>query len=208
MMVHSWDKHAVIIQVVDNYNHQHFYVDPDLYVPNDRWTRHGDMVYQYARCLRNQLEESRKSKAHEPICQGLEGVSADVEDSKNPNRFQYSRKNIEVEYSRDQERLKHTGNAKDVENPRDASTDISIYVDAWYSLNGRFIQRLFDPKVDLLQAKWSPFSKVPYLMPLLDEGLEWRADLEQMRRKVHSWSNYSDVVFLADFPGLFYKINR
>lgn len=151
MMVHTWNTHAVIVQVVDNEKHKEFYVDPHLYAPNDRWTKHGDMVHQYARCLRENLMD-------------------------------------------DAERFR-------VGNERVISENISIYVDVWCSMNGRFTQRIFDPKVDILKAEWGPFRKVPYLMPLLDEALDWRADLEKMKKEVHSWNNYSDVIFLADFPG-------
>lgn len=86
-------------------------------------------------------------------------------------------------------------------NERVLSDNISIYVDVWCSMNGRFTQRIFNPKVDLLEAEWGPFEKVSYLMPLLDDALDWRTDLENIKKEVHSWNNYSDVIFLADFPG-------
>lgn len=88
-----------------------------------------------------------------------------------------------------------------VNNKRLLSDNISIYVDVWCSMNGRFTQRIFDPRVDILTAEWSPLRKVSYLLPLLDEALDWRTDLERMKKEVHSWNNYSDVIFLADFPG-------
>lgn len=151
MMVHTWDTHAVIVQVVDNERHNDFYVDPYIYTPNERWTRHGDMTQQYARCLRDNI-------------------------MKNAERFKEN-------------------------NERVLSDNISIYVDVWCSMNGRFTQRIFNPKVDLLEAEWGPFEKVSYLMPLLDDALDWRTDLENIKKEVHSWNNYSDVIFLADFPG-------
>lgn len=144
MMVHTWDIDSVVVKVVDNDEHQTFYVDPYIYSPNDRWTRHGDMVHQYAKCLRN---------------------------------------NIKL-------------------NDRRLSQNISIFVDVWCSMNGRFTQRMFNPHVDLLNASWSPFEPISYLMPLLDEALEWRSVLHEIKADVHSWNNYSDVIFIADFPGV------
>lgn len=47
------------------------------------------------------------------------------------------------------------------------SSNISIYVDVWCSLNGRFQQRMFKPNVDILTAEWHPFKPVSFLVPLL-----------------------------------------
>ncbi|RVE47233.1 hypothetical protein evm_008101 [Chilo suppressalis] len=147
MMVHTWESHSTIIKVVDNERHHEFYVDPSLFTPNDRWTRHGDMVNQYAHCLKNNILDTNKKS-----------------------------------------------------NNRKISENISIYVDVWSSMNGRFAQRMFDPKVDMLKAKWTPFEAVSYLMPVLDEALSWRTILDEIREEVHTWNNYSDVSFFADFP--------
>lgn len=146
MMVHTWDVNSVVVKVVDHDLGTEFFVDPYALTPNDRWTRHGDMVWQFARCLK----------------QNLDG---------------------------------------DFDKPR----NISIHVDVWCSMNGRFQQRMFDPKVDLLKAPWSPFEDVQWLMPLLSEAETWRSNLDDLRAKVHSWNNYSDVVFFADFPGKIYN---
>lgn len=151
MMVHTWDISSVIVKVVDNEKNEEIYIDPEMYTLNDRWSRHGDMVVQYAQCLKNNLDRAMEAMWD------------------NPSKV--------------------------------ISSNISIYVDIWCSMNGRFVQRMFDPKVDMLKASWSPFSKVPYLMPLLDEAVHWRKDLDEIRSEVHSWSEHSDVVFFADFPG-------
>ncbi|XP_035428723.2 vitamin K-dependent gamma-carboxylase [Spodoptera frugiperda] len=151
MMVHTWDVSTVIVKVVDNDSKEMMYIDPQMYTLNDRWSRHGDMVYQYARCLKNNLDKVRKVNWRHPS--------------------------------------------------KVLSRNISIYVDIWCSMNGRFVQRMFDPKMDLLKTSWSPFCKVPYLMPLLDEAVHWRKDMDDIRNDVHSWSEHSDVVFFADFPG-------
>ena len=81
------------------------------------------------------------------------------------------------------------------------SKNISIYIDVWCSLNGRFQQRMFNPQVDLLQATWSPFGEVSFLMPLLTEFSGWRSQIVKLENEVYSWSNYSDALFVADFPG-------
>lgn len=57
------------------------------------------------------------------------------------------------------------------------SDKLAVHVDVWCSLNGRFQQRIFDPRVDLLTAPWSPFQRVPWVMPLLTE-------LSPMRRRI------------------------
>lgn len=145
MMVHSWDTNSVVIRIVDNKYNKELFLDPELCAPNDRWTSHGDMAFQYAQCLKNTI----------------------IKDA-----------------------IKHD--------------DISIYFDIWISLNGRFTQRIFDPKVDVLKTSWSIFEMVPFLMPLLDdEGLNWRNDLLEIKDEVTSWNNDSEVLFLADFPGMF-----
>lgn len=82
--------------------------------------------------------------------------------------------------------------------------NISIYFDIWIALNGRFAQRIFDPMFNILNTSWSIFERVPFLMPLLDdEGLNWRSVFLEMKDEVTSWSNYSEILFLADFPGTF-----
>lgn len=145
MMVHSWDTNSVVIRIVDHKYNKEFFLDPELCAPNERWTSHGDMAFQYAQCLKNTI----------------------VKDA-----------------------IKHD--------------DISIYFDIWVSLNGRFTQRIFDPKVDVLKTSWSIFENVPFLMPLLDdEGLNWRNVLLEIKDEVTSWNNYTEVLFLADYPGMF-----
>ncbi|RZF35606.1 hypothetical protein LSTR_LSTR005134 [Laodelphax striatellus] len=80
--------------------------------------------------------------------------------------------------------------------------NISVHVDVWYSLNGRFQQRMFDPRVDLLRADWSPFEKVEFLLPLLSDLTHWRRKIMDIREEIWKWSNRSDALFVADFPGM------
>lgn len=39
-------------------------------------------------------------------------------------------------------------------------------------------------------------------MPLLTDLTPWRTKLSNLEAEVVKWSNYSDVLFVADFPGL------
>ncbi|KAL8174141.1 UNVERIFIED_CONTAM: hypothetical protein K2H54_039059 [Gekko kuhli] len=74
-----------------------------------------------------------------------------------------------------------------------------IYFDIWVSINDRFQQRLFDPHVDIVRAEWSPFKKTPWLKPLLVDLSPWRTKLQEIEK---SLDNQTEVVFIADFPGL------
>jgi len=60
---------------------------------------------------------------------------------------------------------------------------------------------MFDPRVDLVTAKWSAFSEVTWLMPLLSELSDWRRRLDEIQSSVYTSTNDTDVVFVADFPG-------
>lgn len=61
---------------------------------------------------------------------------------------------------------------------------------------------MFDPKYDLLRANWSPFKQVEWLIPLLTQYNNFRTTMDKIQKDVYSWSNYSDVLFIADFPGI------
>ncbi|KAK9298714.1 hypothetical protein QLX08_008077 [Tetragonisca angustula] len=82
------------------------------------------------------------------------------------------------------------------------SSNLSIYIDVWCSLNGRFQQRMFNPNVDLLTVDWHPFKPVSFLMPLLSEYNSYRYKLDEIQQHVYTWSNDTDVLFVADFPGM------
>lgn len=86
----------------------------------------------------------------------------------------------------------------------EAPTNISVYIDVWCSLNKRFQQRMFDPNYDLLKARWSPFRPVEWLLPILTEYTSFRAEMNRLQNEVYSWSNHSDVLFVADFPGEYF----
>uniref|UniRef100_F7DQ43 Vitamin K-dependent gamma-carboxylase n=1 Tax=Equus caballus TaxID=9796 RepID=F7DQ43_HORSE len=83
--------------------------------------------------------------------------------------------------------------------PKYNVTEPQIYFDIWVSINDRFQQRIFDPRVDIVQATWSPFQRTPWLQPLLMDLSPWRAKLQEIKS---SLDNHTEVVFIADFPGL------
>ncbi|XP_022359868.1 vitamin K-dependent gamma-carboxylase isoform X1 [Enhydra lutris kenyoni] len=83
--------------------------------------------------------------------------------------------------------------------PKYNVTDPQIYFDIWVSINDRFQQRIFDPRVDIVQAAWSPFQRTPWLQPLLMDLSPWRTKLQEIKS---SLDNHTEVVFIADFPGL------
>uniref|UniRef100_A0A673GBP0 Vitamin K-dependent gamma-carboxylase n=1 Tax=Sinocyclocheilus rhinocerous TaxID=307959 RepID=A0A673GBP0_9TELE len=84
--------------------------------------------------------------------------------------------------------------------PRFNISDPEIYFDIWVSINDRFQQRIFDPRVDLVKADWSPFRPNSWLMPLLVDLSPWRTKFEEIEG---SLDNQTEVVFIADFPGLY-----
>lgn len=139
MMVHAWDTVLVVVQV-ENSNGDKTFLNPYAYTDNDRWTKHPDLVYQYAHCINRKLEHDLKSYNN------------------------------------------------------------SIYIDVWCSLNGRFQQRIFQPNVNILKEKWSPFSYTSWTKPLLHSFTFMRPKLIEIRNEVLKWSSYSDVIFVADFP--------
>ncbi|XP_067168603.1 vitamin K-dependent gamma-carboxylase [Apteryx mantelli] len=83
--------------------------------------------------------------------------------------------------------------------PRYNVSQPQIYFDVWVSINDRFQQRLVDPRVDIVQAEWSPWHPTPWLLPLLLELSPWRARLQALESTL---DNHTEVVFIADFPGL------
>ncbi|CAH1954167.1 unnamed protein product [Acanthoscelides obtectus] len=84
-----------------------------------------------------------------------------------------------------------------------SSENLSVYIDVWCSLNKRFQQRMYNPNYDLLKAKWSPFNPVEWLLPVLTEYNNFRKTMNEIAKKVYTWSNDSDVLFIADFPGMY-----
>ena len=78
----------------------------------------------------------------------------------------------------------------------------AIYFDIWRSMNGRFQQRMFDPRVDMVKAPWSPFKHTEWVLPLMIDFSPWRTKLDEIEMEASKTNKYSEVVFVADFPGL------
>lgn len=77
-------------------------------------------------------------------------------------------------------------------------------MDVWKSLNGRFQQRMFDPRVNMLNAPWSPFEEVTWVLPLLRQFSHYRQEhFQRIAKEVSNFSESADVLFVADFPGLY-----
>lgn len=62
-----------------------------------------------------------------------------------------------------------------------------------------FPVRIFDPRLDIVKADWSPFRPNPWLMPLLVDLSPWRTKFQEIEDTL---DNQTEVVFIADFPGL------
>ena len=150
MMVHSWETVLVSVKVIDNGNGKAHYLEPYSFSETDRWTKHADMAFQYAKCINENLKEE----------------------------FANNKKSILT------------------------SNNFSIYFDIWTSMNGRFQQRIFNPEVDILNARWSPFEQVDWVLLLLTEFSSMRNKMAEITDNVLSWNNYTDVMFIADFPRL------
>ena len=80
--------------------------------------------------------------------------------------------------------------------------DVALYFDVWRSLNDRFQQRMFDPRVNVINAPWSPWQGTAWLMPLLTELSNWRKKMDEIEKDIYNSNHDVDVVFMADFPGL------
>ncbi|KAH3863235.1 hypothetical protein DPMN_026215 [Dreissena polymorpha] len=85
-------------------------------------------------------------------------------------------------------------------------TDIELHMDVWRALNGRFQQRAVDPRVDLIVAPWNPFQLTPWLFPLLVDLSDWRGKLVEIERDIFQQDSDTDVVFVADFPGILMRL--
>jgi hypothetical protein len=79
-------------------------------------------------------------------------------------------------------------------------TSIELYFDVWRSLNHRFHQRLVDPRVDLLTAKWSAFEETQWILPLLTELSDWRTKMKELEDEA---PDNTQLTFVSDFEGLF-----
>lgn len=80
------------------------------------------------------------------------------------------------------------------------ATNVSVYMDVWASLNGRFHQRMIDPSADILHDPWTPWTPVPWLLPLLHHFDRWRPTIADSKNEMDHRDG--QLLFFADFPGL------
>lgn len=78
--------------------------------------------------------------------------------------------------------------------------DPEIYFDVWKSMNQRFTQRAWDPRIDIAHYEWDPFKHNTYALPLLSHLGNWRERMKELENEIQS--DEIDVTFVADFPGL------
>lgn len=57
MMVHSWHTQHIKIHFVDKKTNETHYLNPKAWTTRRRWSSHGDMIYQYANCIKERLNE-------------------------------------------------------------------------------------------------------------------------------------------------------
>jgi vitamin K-dependent gamma-carboxylase len=79
-------------------------------------------------------------------------------------------------------------------------TKPEIYFDVWKSMNERFMQRVYDPRIDIASYDWKWNSRPEYSMPLLNDLADWRQKLKTLEKQIENED--IDVTFVADFPGL------
>ncbi|KAJ6216776.1 hypothetical protein RDWZM_007933 [Blomia tropicalis] len=88
---------------------------------------------------------------------------------------------------------------------------MEMYFDVWTSLNGRFAQRMYDPTTNILNVKWTPFTKLEWILPILHQSEEWRSRLEYLNLQLENhiiqsngrqMLNDSYMIYITDFPGL------
>ena len=68
-------------------------------------------------------------------------------------------------------------------------------------MNGRYQQRMIDPRVDLITAPWSAFNSTPWILPLMNERDGQREEINDMIDKYYI-EGYNTATFVTDFPGL------
>ena len=55
MMVHSWHTQHIKISFVDQNTNKTHYLNPRAWTGKRRWSSHGDMIHQYADCIKHRL---------------------------------------------------------------------------------------------------------------------------------------------------------
>lgn len=78
-----------------------------------------------------------------------------------------------------------------------------IYFDVWKTMNKRFNQRVYDSEIDILNSDWKYNKKPTYTLPLLSGYSDWRPKIREMQKDFMNQSDYTEVTFIADFPGMY-----
>ncbi|XP_042837802.1 vitamin K-dependent gamma-carboxylase isoform X4 [Panthera tigris] len=95
--------------------------------------------------------------------------------------------------------------------PKYNVTQPQIYFDIWVSINDRFQQRIFDPRVDIVQAAWSPFQRTSWLQPLLMDLSPWRTKLQEIKSSLDNHTElpageYHKVYTMSPSPSCYMYI--
>ena len=67
-----------------------------------------------------------------------------------------------------------------------------------------FFFRNIDPRVNVLEAEWSPFEQASWMMPLIVNLTSWRSRIEEIFNSINenrTDENFTSAIFVADFPG-------
>lgn len=75
---------------------------------------------------------------------------------------------------------------------------VDVTTEPWLQFDVHSPFRIFDPRVDIVKADWSPFRPNSWLMPLLVDLSPWRTKFQEIEG---SLDNQTEIVFIADFPG-------
>lgn len=203
-MVHTWDTILVVIRVHDNESNEDRFLDPDTWVQSDRWVKHGDMARQYAFCIKVLLLSRLSSHIFYYLIKSTYSLIINIYQFYccilsdffvhivSLNQFLLSYKLVGFFSSfihllihtcshlqnnilrQKEEALNNNSKHEDREKWIKLSSNLSVYMDVWCSLNGRFQQRIFDPNVDMLTVDWHPFKHVSFVMPLLTQYNSYR----------------------------------
>merc|ERR1712066_953938 len=61
----------------------------------------------------------------------------------------------------------------------------------------------YDSEINILDSNWKWNEKPIYTLPLLSGYDDWRPKIREMQRDFMNRSEYTEVTFIADFPGMF-----
>merc|ERR1711981_976277 len=80
---------------------------------------------------------------------------------------------------------------------------VELYFDVWKTMNKRFNQRVYKSDINILESGWKWNEKPVYTLPLLSGYDDWRPRIKNMTKNMMNQSEYTEVTFIADFPGMY-----